>query len=60
MTVLTDEMTQMGLLEGASEPHLTQKGREWLRGLEDVETREAVDASEAAEDLVCSTNGLFR
>ena len=60
MTLLMDEMIEVGLLDSMSEPHLTKKGREWLRGLEVVETSEVVDATEAAEDLVCSTNGIFR
>ena len=50
----------MGLLDGSPEPHLTAKGRDWLKALEDIETQEVSDLGEQAADLVLSTNGLFR
>ena len=59
MTTL-DEMCQGGLVDEVSAPHLTEKGRTWLRALADLETNEIVDSGEAAADLVLSTNGLIR
>ena len=59
MTTLT-ELSNKGLIDNLSEPHLTDKGREWLRTLADLETDEIVDNGEAAADLVLSTNGIFR
>ena len=55
-----NEMCDKGLVDSMSEPHLTDKGRVWLRALADLETGEVVDNGEAAADLVLSTNGLFR
>ena len=54
------ELRQAGLLDGSPEPHLTDKGRGWLKALEDLETQEVSDLGEQAADLVLSTNGLFR
>lgn len=54
------ELRQIGLLDGSPEPHLTAKGRDWLKALEDIETQEVSDHGEQAADLVLSTNGLFR
>lgn len=59
-TEIIEELRQAGLLETASDPHLTVKGRGWLRALEDVETQEVVDSGESQADLVMSTNGIFR
>ena len=59
MTTLA-ELCDKGLIDTLPAPHLTEKGREWLRTLADVETNEVVDNGEAAADLVLSTNGLFR
>ena len=58
-TVL-EELVQMGLCETSDSPHLTAKGRDWMRALEDVEAHEEVDRDERAADLILSTNGLFR
>ncbi|MBW3594870.1 MAG: hypothetical protein KY391_04770 [Actinobacteria bacterium] len=54
------ELRQLGLLDGSPEPHLTAKGRDWLKELEDIETHEVSEYGEQAADLVLSTNGLFR
>ena len=54
------ELRQVGLLDGSPEPHLTAKGRDWLKALEDIETQEVSEYGEQAADLVLSTNGLFR
>ena len=54
------ELRQVGLLDGSPEPHLTAKGRDWLKTLEDIETGEVSEYGEQAADLVLSTNGLFR
>ncbi len=59
MTTLA-ELSDKGLIDTLPAPHLTEKAREWLRTLADVETNEVVDNGEAAADLVLSTNGLFR
>ena len=60
MTVMVNELFQAGLVTNPGDPHLSDKGREWLGALEDVVARENVDHDEAAADLVLSTNGLFR
>ena len=59
MTTLT-ELCNKGLVDNLSEPHLTEKGRDWLRTLADVETNDIVDSGEAAADLILSTSGLIR
>ena len=59
MTTL-QELWNKGLVDRLPEPHLTDKGRDWLRALADVETNEVVDSGEAAADLVLSTSGLIR
>ncbi len=59
-TITVDELRAAGLLAASPQPQLTNKGRSWLRTLEDVETQEVVDTDEVAADLVLSTNGLFR
>lgn len=61
-TVL-DELVQMGLCETSESPHLTAKGRDWMRALENVEAHAEFDRDERDEraaDLILSTNGLFR
>ncbi len=63
MTVtMVDQLRQVGLVDNSAEPHLTQKGREWLRALEHAGARDQSDrdVTEAAAELVLSTNGLFR
>ena len=59
MTVEMTELVEAGLLTGGTDPHLSEKGREWMRTLESVDHRN-VDLSEAAADLVLSTSGLYR
>lgn len=54
------ELRNAALVSEGSIPILTRKGREWLRVLEDLQREEVVADSEAAADLVLSTNGLFR
>jgi hypothetical protein len=58
--ITMEELIQTGLCDSSTEPHLTLKGRDMLRRLEDLETQEVVDQNEAAADLVLSTNGIFR
>jgi folate-binding Fe-S cluster repair protein YgfZ len=61
MSAITmEELVQTGLCDASVEHHLTLKGRDMLRFLEDLETQEVVDQQEAAADLVLSTNGIFR
>ena len=54
------EFRRLGLLDGSPEAHLTAKGREWLKVLEEVEVQEISDNGERAADLVMSTSGLLR
>jgi hypothetical protein len=60
VTVKVNELYQAGLVTSPGDPHLSDKGREWLGALENMMARENVDLDEAAADLVLSTNGLFR
>lgn len=53
-----EELVTAGFCDGTQEPHLTDKGRDWLQALEQVDAQ--IRFQEAAEDLVLSTNGLFR
>lgn len=54
---LIEELKAAGLLMGL-EPQVTPKGREWLRQLEDVETKQVAD--DWAADFVESTNAISR
>ena len=47
-------------LDEQTSPHLTTKGRDWLRALEELETSEIVENDELQADLVLSTSGIFR
>ena len=58
MALSLSELVEAGLVTDMKDPHLSEKGREWLRQLESVDHRE-MDMEDAA-DLVLSTNGLFR
>lgn len=58
LAIAMEELVSAGLCDGAQEPHLTDKGRDWLLALEQVDAQ--LKFEEAAEDLVLSTNGLFR
>jgi hypothetical protein len=60
VTIMVNELYQAGLVTNPGDPHLSDKGREWLDALEDMLAREGTDIDEAAADLVLSTNGLFR
>jgi hypothetical protein len=55
-----EELRHAGLLEAAGDPHLTEKGRDWLRALDDLEAQEVVEGMTSSMDLVISTNGLYR
>jgi hypothetical protein len=60
-TTTISELVEAGLLdESAGEPHLTEKGRTWLRTLEDAQTFEVALTASSDEDFVLSTNGLWR
>jgi hypothetical protein len=59
MTTLAD-LQDEGLIDDLAPPGLTDKGRDWLRALADLETDEVALGGESAADLVLSTNGLFR
>lgn len=56
--MVMDELVEAGLVTSNEDPHLSEKGREWMHNLEDVEHHD-IDLDNAA-DLVLSTNGLFR
>lgn len=56
--MLVDELKAAGLLDETVEPHLTDKGWDWLRALEQMKRQD--EAFTQAEDLVLSTNGIFR
>jgi hypothetical protein len=60
MAEILEELRKAGLLETADAPHLSARGKLWLRQLEDIETQEVHDAGEAAADLILSTSGLIR
>lgn len=55
--ILLNELRDAGLLTFGEE-HLTDKGRDWLRQLEDLETRDI--AEEWAADFVNSINAISR
>ncbi|HEU4481353.1 MAG TPA: hypothetical protein VFS18_05660 [Actinomycetota bacterium] len=55
--ILIEELRSAGLLMGI-EPHLTSKGREWLRQLEETETKDV--AEDWATDFILSTNAISR
>ncbi len=57
---ITEELREVGLCDEAAQPHLTQKGREWLRMLGEMESSEVLELGEADADFVLSTNGIFR
>ncbi len=54
------DLLNAGLLEREPQPHLTDKGRDWLRALEGLHTEEVALSGDSDEDFVQSTNGLFR
>jgi hypothetical protein len=60
VAVTLEEMREAGLVTESLEPHLSDRGRDLLRALEDLDNPDIVDMNEAAADLVLSTNGLFR
>ncbi|MGH2786947.1 MAG: hypothetical protein ACRDJV_03425 [Actinomycetota bacterium] len=59
-SVEIDDLLQAGLLEPRSEPHLSSKGRDWLRALEGLQTDDVTQAGSSDEDFVQSTSALFR
>lgn len=60
MAIATEELMHLGLCDGSDEHHLTAKGRDWLRALEEMQLRESLLDADASEDFVLSTNGIFR
>jgi hypothetical protein len=56
--MLINELVEAGLLQGMEPAHLTPKGREWLRQLEDVETRDV--AEDQSADFILSINAISR
>lgn len=59
-TVDFRDLLRAGLLEQEPQPHLTDKGRDWLRALEGLQTEEVALIGTTDEDFVQSTSGLFR
>lgn len=55
--ILINELREMGLLNGI-EPHLTPKGRDWMRQLEELDDHEV--SEDWAADLVLSVNAISR
>lgn len=55
--LLINELREAGLLT-IGEEHLTDKGRDWLHQLEDVQTRDI--AEEWAADFVSSISAISR
>ena len=56
--ILINELREEGLLLGMEPFHLTDKGREWLRQLEDVETADVVEDQSA--DFILSISAISR
>lgn len=54
------ELQKVALVSGGPVPVLTDKGREWLNVLEDLQGEEVAAGGEEAADLVLSTSGLVR
>lgn len=55
-----DELRTAGLLETSGDPHLTDKGRDWLRLLDDLEAQEIVEGIASSVDVVASSNAIYR
>ena len=55
-----EELRHAGLLEMMPSPQLTDKGRDWLRHLDDLEAQEVVEGISSSMDLVVSTNAIYR
>ncbi len=53
-----EQLVDAGLVTSSLDPQLSEKGRDWLRNLEDLEHREV--ELDGAADLVLSCNGLYR
>ncbi|MDQ3940905.1 MAG: hypothetical protein M3238_06125 [Actinomycetota bacterium] len=60
LAIAIDDLRSAGLIDSSPHPHLTAKGRDWLKALEEAEAQEVAELGEAAADLVLSTNGLIR
>ena len=60
MQIAMDELIRAGLCDRSVEPHLTDKGRYWLRALGEIETFEVADVAEQDADFILSTSGLSR
>ena len=55
-----EELRTAGLLEMSGDPHLTDKGRDWLRLLDDLEAQEVVEGISSSVDVVVSSNAIYR
>ncbi len=54
------EMRSAGLLEMAGDPQMTDKGREWLRLIDDLEAQEVVEGISSSADVVVASNAIYR
>ncbi len=61
-TRMIEELRDAGLLDFSSDvPHLTEKGRDYLRILDDAGPLEVTEAGEENQaDFVLSTNAVWR
>lgn len=55
-----EELRHAGLLETSGDPHLTDKGKDWLRMLDDLEAQEVVEGISSSVDMVVSSNAIYR
>ena len=61
MAIRVEDLRTVGLIDqDMNHPHLTNKGREWLRSLEELETQEVADSMDTTMDLILSSHGLLR
>lgn len=58
MSMVMNELVEAGLITSNDDPHLSDKGREWMHELENIDHHEL--ELDGAADLILSTNGLFR
>lgn len=55
-----DELRTAGLLETAGDPQMTDKGRDWLRSIDDLEAQEVVEGITSSADVVAASNAIYR
>lgn len=55
-----EELRSAGMLEMAGDPQMTDKGRDWLRLLDDLEAQEVVEGISSSADVVAASNAIYR